>query len=136
MTENAREGNTPYKAEERLEIIRLNIGKTYKELAVLCKCSFSTVAKDMREWRRQGGFEDFLQAEFMELHGIVRNEDPTITYKVIANLLGKTITKRLEAGVTLDIGDQFSALLRDTFGVELKETPDASEDETGKPIKA
>jgi len=111
---------TPYTPAERLEIIKVNIGSSYKELAKLCKCSYSTLFNDMAKWRKQGGFEDWLQEEFFDLHTIVRNESPEIAYKIVAGLLGKLTAKKIEAGISLDIGPRFSALMRETFGIELE----------------
>jgi len=133
--ENAND-NTPYEPAERLEIIKVNIGKSYKELAKLCKCSMSTIYLDMQKWRAQGGFEDFLQEEFLNLHEIVRRSDPDIAYKTIAGLLGKHITRKIEAGVTLDFGKQFTDLMVNTFGVERESEDDTPRDEAGKPVQA
>ena len=114
--------STPFTPAERLEIIKVNIGMSYGELAKLCKCSYSTVFNDMTKWRKQGGFEDWLQEEFFDLHTIVRNLEPAVAYKVVAGLLGKLTAKKIEAGISLDVGPRFSALMRDTFGIELEET--------------
>jgi len=113
---------TRYTPKERLEIIKINIGSPYKELAELCKCSYSTIFNDMQKWRVQGGFLDFLQEEFFDLHTIVRNLEPETAYKVVAGLLGKLTAKKIEAGISLDVGPRFTALMRDTFGVELEKT--------------
>ena len=124
--------DTPYTPAERLEIIRKNIGKTYDKLAELCKCSTSTIYLDMKKWREGGGLEEFLHDEFIELHGIVKKEDPVATYKVVAQLLGRHITKKIDAGVTVDFGERFTGLMRDTFGVKKDENGDSA----GEPVEA
>lgn len=115
--------HTPYTPAERLEIIRRNIGKSYNELAKLCSCSSNTIYNDMRKWREQGGFEEFLNDEFHTLHGIVKKEDAITSYKVIAQLLGKYITKKIKADVTVDFGARFTEAMKNTFGVERDEPP-------------
>ena len=125
MSDEEKAGSTPFSAEERLEIIRLNIGKSYSQLAKLCKCSLTTVTRDLRKWREGGGFEEFLYDEFHRLHEIVSEEDPSTSYKTVAALLGKHITRKIEAGVTLDFGDKFTALMKNTFGVEREEPDEA-----------
>ena len=129
-------GTTPYTPKERLEIIKVNIGKSYDELAKLCKCSKSTVYLDMQKWREGGGFEEFLHEEFLALHEIVRNENPETAYKTVAQLLGRHITRKIEAGVTMDFGDQFTSLMRDTFGIERENPDDAARDDAGEPVEA
>ena len=128
--------DTPYTPEERLEIIKVNIGKTYDALSKLCKCSMSTTYLDMKSWRASGGFEDFLQREFLELHELMKKKDPSVSYKTVSILLGKYVIKKIEAGVTVDLGDQFTDLMRDTFGVELEDDEDAPGDTPGKSVEA
>ncbi len=125
--------DTPFTPAERLEIIKLNIGLPYEELKMLCKCSMSTIYLDMKKWRASGGFEDFLQREFLELHEYMKTEDPSISYKTISILLGKYVIKKIEADVTMDLGSQFTGLMRNTFGVELEDDEeDAPGDTPGK----
>jgi len=127
---------TPFEPAERLAIIKQNIGLSYGELAKKCRCSYSTIYNDMRKWREQGGFEEYLYEEFHRLHVVVSNEAPDVAYKVIASLLSKTIAKKVEAGITVDIGPRFTAAMRDTFGLELDEQPkvvEADFNEVGEP---
>lgn len=128
--------DTPYTPEERLEIIKLNIGKSYEALRKLCKCSMSTIYLDMKSWRASGGFEDFLQKEFLELHELMKKKDPTVSYKTVSILLGKYIIKKIEAGVTVGLGDQFTDLMRDAFGVEREDDGDAPGDTSGESVEA
>lgn len=129
--------DTPYTPEERLEIIKLNIGSSYDALSKLCKCSMSTIYLDMKSWRASGGFEDFLQKEFLELHELMKKKDPSVSYKTVSILLGKYVTKKIEAGVTVGLGDQFTDLMRDTFGVEREEEDDdAPGDTSGESVEA
>lgn len=128
--------DTPYTQAERLEIIKVNIGKSYEELRKLCKCSMSTIYLDMKRWRASGGFEDFLQREFLELHELMKRESPEISYKTVSVLLGKYVIKKIEADVTLDVGKQWSDLMRDAFGVVRKDDEDAPGDTVTEPVKA
>lgn len=88
--------------EKRLEIIRdaMRKGKTQAEMARLCKVTERTIIRDLRAWRESGGFEEWLEAEFMELHQQVKVMDPKVAYREISTLKGKTIKQKLEAEVS------------------------------------
>ncbi len=129
---------TPYNAKERLAIIRMNVGQGYLKLAELCKCSYSTIYNDMRKWREQGGFEEFVYQEFFDLHAIARNEDPVATYRVLAGIVSKMQARKIEVGITHDIGPKFAKAMKETFGMSLDEPEpiEAEFDEIGEPITA
>ena len=56
-----------------------------------------TIERDIKAWRDTGGFEDFFIAEFLELHGKIRESDPVEAYKQITKLIARTLTRKIEA---------------------------------------
>lgn len=74
-------------------------GKTHEQIAADCGVKRRTVDRDLRAWRESGGFEKWLHAEFMRLHGEVRDEKTERAYQTIARLLERTMRQRIEAEV-------------------------------------
>lgn len=95
-------GRPFYGPRRRLELIRqaMHDGKTQAEMARICGVSARTVVRDLQAWRESGGFEEWLEQEFLELHQQVKVQDPKAAYREIAALKGKTLKQRLEAEVT------------------------------------
>ncbi len=75
-------------------------GKTYSEIAVACGVNDRTIDRDIAEWYQSGGMEEWMREEFFELHREAKFERKAQAYAVIANLLGKTLTQRIEAKTT------------------------------------
>jgi hypothetical protein len=109
---------TPYEQDERLIIIEQNFGKSYEELAELCQCAVTTIKRDIKTWKDSGGFESFLLNEWQTLHKIIREEDPITAYKTVSNLLGKTVKKEVTVNQRVDIGIQYTELLKQEFATE------------------
>ena len=59
----------------------------------------NTIVKDLRLWRESGGFEDWLYAEFMRLHGAVKSDGEESAYRVVSRLLERTMAQRVKAEV-------------------------------------
>ena len=51
----------------------------------------------------------------------MKKTNPEVPYKMVATLMGKMLAKKVEINNKLDVSDQFSDLMRDTFGIERKE---------------
>jgi Trp operon repressor len=85
----------------RLEKIKglLPQGRSYSEIASLCGVDEKTIRRDIKEWRDNGGFEDWLQNEFFALHNQVRDTNMELAYKIISGLLEKNMKQRVEATV-------------------------------------
>ncbi len=126
--------DTPFTAEQRLKIIKLNVGKSYAELMRMCRCSMSTIYLDMKKWRASGGFEDFLQQEFLELHTVMKADGAEVPYKTISILLGKYIPKRIDAEVTHDVSEEWTAAMKKTFGLERKDDDGAPGETPGESV--
>jgi len=84
------------KREVRLDIIRQDLldGKTHEEIARELSFSRSTLERDLRHWRASGGFEDWVEQEFLNIHREMKVKDCALVYKVLATLLSKTIRNR------------------------------------------
>jgi len=102
------------KAERRKKIQELlPLGKSYEEIAAVCGVTCRTINRDIREWKKQGGFEDWLLDEFFRLHGEVAEGDWQTRYKVVSRLLEKTLKQRVEAEVKNKEGSSFKVEIVD-----------------------
>jgi IS30 family transposase len=72
-------------------------GKTHAEIATTCGVSVKTIDRDVAAWKISGGMEEWLQEEFFRQYQFNKVERPTLALSIIANLLGKTLTHRVEA---------------------------------------
>lgn len=82
------------------EIIRgIQEGKTQAEIAVTCGVSRKTIERDFREWRTNGGFEEWLSREWIRLHRDIKTIEPRDAYREVSSLLGKTLKQKVEAEV-------------------------------------
>jgi len=83
--------------EARRQVIRDNILHcNYEQLAEKCTCTKMTIVRTVNDWREEGGFEELLFNEFMEVYPIVKGENPDKALDKIVYLLGKGITHRTE----------------------------------------
>ena len=88
------------KAERRLKIQELlPLGTTYEAIAEACGVTRRTINRDIEEWREEGGFEEWLLAEFFRLHSEQRDGDWKTRYVTIARLLEKTLKQKVQAEV-------------------------------------
>jgi hypothetical protein len=83
--------------EARRQIITDNILHcTYEQLAELCHCTTQTIYRTISDWKKEGGFEELLLNEFIEVYPIVKTENPDKALDKIVYLLGKGITRKAE----------------------------------------
>jgi len=87
--------------DKRLEIIKREFprGTTQQQIADMCEVSRKTISKDIKKWRESGGFEEWLQEEFLELHREVKGDDVKTAYKEISKLVARSMTQKSEAKV-------------------------------------
>ena len=85
--------------KKRLEILKreLPMGTPKGKIAELCSVRPETISRDMRAWRASGAFEDWLMEEFFRLHNEVKEGEPSQAYRIIARLLERTLTQKVEA---------------------------------------
>ena len=71
---------------------------TYQEMADRLGVSLSTINRDMSAWQQSGGMEEWLRREFFRLHRHVKGMEgkEPLAYTTVANLLGKTLTQKVE----------------------------------------
>ena len=83
--------------EARRQVITDNIlHSNYEQLATLCGCTKQTIYRTISAWKQEGGFEELLLNEFIEVYPIVKGENPDKALDKIVYLLGKGITHRTE----------------------------------------
>ena len=87
---------------KRLQILQQELpkGTSKGQIAELCGVRQETISRDIRQWKLDGGFEEWLQDEFFKLHSEVKQGDPTKTYQVVSRLLEKTLTRKVESHIT------------------------------------
>ena len=82
---------------QRRQIITENILLTnYEGLAKLCGVSKRTIIRDIKQWRREGGFEELLINEFLDIYPKLKNRFPKTTFDRLCYLLSKTIVQKAE----------------------------------------
>lgn len=93
----------PQATRERIPKIMLGLlrGKTNAEIAktTIPPVTDWTIKKDRRLWRNSGGYYEWLEGEFFRLHGDMRDEDRKTAYKEVCRLLGRFISRKIEAKV-------------------------------------
>ena len=94
-----------YNQSRRLEILKEELPKGTSQAAIaeVCGVTRRTIARDIQKWKADGGFEDWLDEEFFQLHSQVRDEDAETAYKVIARLKEKTMVRRIETEQRVEI---------------------------------
>jgi len=112
-----------YTKEERIQIYKENFGKPYKDLAKIAKVSYQTVCTDMREWRKTGGFIDYVYERFGPLHETVENLDPMTAYKMLGRLIEKDMGDKQQVDVNIEVGEKLHAVLGGVFGVKREDDP-------------
>ena len=82
---------------QRREIIQENIiNHDYTEIATLCNCTIRTIKRDVRKWREEGGFEEFLLDEFFRSYPEIKQNFPDKAFDRLCYLLGKSMPRRIE----------------------------------------
>jgi len=82
----------------RLEIIKngLLAGKTWKQLAIDCRCDRSTIARDMRLLRDDPNFESWLKRKWIAVLGDVMRENPGKALDSLTRLYTGVMRSRME----------------------------------------
>ncbi len=83
--------------------VGLRKGLNRDQIADLCGVTEKTIDRDMRGWVDSGLFEVWLKEEFVDLHHYARDSNPLEAYKEIARLVGKMITRKIEAKTVEEI---------------------------------
>ena len=89
-------------AAKRLEIIKQEVprGTPKSKIANICGVRQETISRDIRQWKQDGGFDEWLQEEFFKLHNEVKDGEPGKAYQVISRLLEKTFTRKVESHIS------------------------------------
>jgi len=83
--------------EARKQLIIENIlTHSYDKLATLCGCTKKTIYRTVKEWKREGGFEELLFDRFLQLYPKVEAEYPEKALDKLVYLLGKSMTQKQE----------------------------------------
>lgn len=84
--------------QQRRETIRENIlNLSEHKIAILCHCTTRTIKRDVRQWRQEGGFEQFLLDEFFRSYPNIKEEFPDKAFDKLCYLLAKTMVHKVEA---------------------------------------
>ena len=73
---------------KRLNLIKKHITTcTYEEIANLCGVTEKTIQRDIKRWKKSGGFSSFLLQEFFELYGILKLKEPKYVFDKLCDLI-------------------------------------------------
>jgi chromatin segregation and condensation protein Rec8/ScpA/Scc1 (kleisin family) len=84
---------------KRIPIIKesLRKGLNREQIGEKCGVTEKTIDRDMKAWVESGLFEIWLKEEFIDLHNYARDADPITAYKEIARIVGRMVTRKIEA---------------------------------------
>ncbi len=84
---------------KRLPTIKESIRKGLNRTQIGAKCGVTekTIDRDMTKWIDSGLFEIWIKEEFLDLHHYARDNDPMEAYREIARMVGKMLTRKIEA---------------------------------------
>lgn len=90
---------------KRLPLIKqgLREGLNREQIGAHCRVTEKTIDRDMKAWVQSGLFEIWLKEEFLDLHNYARTADPITAYKEIARIIGKMVTRKVEAHTVEEI---------------------------------
>lgn len=84
--------------KQRRQIIRDNIlHTTTRTIATKCHVCRRTILRDIKIWRREGGFEELLLDEFTKSYPMIKKDYPDVAFNRLCYLLGKTMAYKVEA---------------------------------------
>ena len=95
--------------KQRRQIIRESILEySTQQIAEMCHVHKRTILRDIAEWKREGGFEEFLMDEFFRSYPKIKSEFPDKAFDRLCYLLARTMTQKREVKqeVTEDIHEQ------------------------------
>jgi predicted DNA-binding transcriptional regulator YafY len=100
--------NVPFrrlkKSQRLLKLVKgMLSGRTFIQIAKDCRVSEKTIDRDFAEWKENGGFDKWLQTEFMRLHGQEVNKPESQAYHAVTELLKRRMKEnvQLEANVRM-----------------------------------
>ena len=74
--------------KNRLRVIMKHITTcNYEEIANLCGVSEKTIQRDIKRWKKNGGFADFLLKEFFEIYGVLKRTEPKYVFDKVCDLI-------------------------------------------------
>lgn len=74
--------------KQRLPIIMKHITTCkYDEIAKLCGVTEKTIQRDIKRWKKNGGFSDFILKEFFELYGVLKRTNNKYVFDRICDLI-------------------------------------------------
>ncbi len=73
---------------KRLSVIKKYLTtSSYEEISKLCGVTERTIHRDIKRWKKNGGFQEFLLKEFLEQYGILKRTKPEFTFTKICDLI-------------------------------------------------
>ena len=74
--------------KQRRDVIRNKIVlHTYDELAELCGVTKRTIRRDVEQWKKEGGYDEFLTEQFFKLYGVIKTQDIKHAFDKICDLM-------------------------------------------------
>ena len=85
----------------RLEIIKngLLLAKTWKQMAIDCRCHRSTIKRDMRTLRSDPNFESWLKRKWIAVLGEVVSVNPAKALDSLTRLYTRVMRNRVEGKI-------------------------------------
>ena len=75
-------------AKQRRIVLREKITMyTYAEISEMCGVSERTILRDVKQWQKSGGYDEFLLREFFTLYGVIKRENPRYAFDRICDLI-------------------------------------------------
>lgn len=98
--------------QQRRETIRDNIlNLSEDKIAILCHCTTRTIKRDVRKWRQEGGFEQFLLDEFFRSYPKIKQKFPDKAFDRLCYLLGKTMVHKVEAKTEIRVDEKHVSIV-------------------------
>ena len=72
-------------------------GLTYEQIGNKLGVTRRTIDRDVHSWLNTGDFETWLKEEWVRLHNIIIHNDPTEAYRQVTKILGRMVTRKIEA---------------------------------------
>jgi hypothetical protein len=81
-------------------------GKTSQEIADQLHVRRETIERDKQAFRSSGIFEDWIREEWMRLHQIIVEEEPSEAYRQVSRLVGQMLTRKIERKDEIRISEE------------------------------
>ena len=85
--------------QKRLPKIKAGLlkGLNYSQIGSQCGVTEKTIDRDIYKWLNTGDFETWLKEEWVRLHNMIIHENPTEAYRQVTKILGRMVTRKVEA---------------------------------------